>query len=244
MLSRFRLSYASLLHLYGALGRARVHEAWQKSFNQFQHRGKSRKARERNQGRQQKIVDAHLDLLAELGYLEPEGGLTPRGTVARLLYGFELQITEMLFRGILEPLPPKALGIVFVGLVHEERRRAGAPRPPARLLGGLRHQVDGLVSMLADVEQRFEIPVPLKAPDWGLSEAVDLWYEGRSFEVMEEATGVSAGDICRTFRLALQLVRHVRRTLDRGDELQDRLGTLLEIMNREEVDARRQLELG
>jgi superfamily II RNA helicase len=244
VLSRFRLSYASLLHLYGALGRARVHEAWQKSFNQFQHRAKSRKARERNQGRQQKVVDAHLDLLAELGYLEPDGGLTARGKVARLLYGFELQITEMLFRGILEPLPPKALGIVFVGLVHEERRRAGAPRPPARLFGGLRHQVDDLVSTLARVEERFEIPVPLKAPDWGLSEAVDLWYERRSFDEMEEATGVSAGDICRTFRLALQLVRHVRRTLDRGDELQDRLGTLLEVMNREEVDARRQLELG
>ncbi len=244
VLSRFRLSYASLLHLYGALGRERVHEAWQKSFNQFQHRAKSRKARERNQTLQHEIVDAHLELLAELGYLERSGGLTAKGKVARLLYGFELQITEMLSRGILEPLSPKALGILFVGLVHEERRRAGSSRAPARLFGGLRRQVDELVSSLRGIEERFGIPVPLKDPDWGLSEAVDLWYGGSTFDEVAEATGFSGGDLCRTFRMALQLVRQVRRTLDREDELQDRLGRLVEVMNREEVDARRQLELG
>jgi superfamily II RNA helicase len=244
VLSRFRLSYASILHLYGALGRERVHEAWQKSFNQFQHRAKSRKARERNQVRQREVVDAHLELLAELGYLDRTGGLLPRGGVARLLYGFELQITEMLFRGVLEPLPPKALGLVFVGLVHEERRRAGSVRPPARPFGGLRRQVDELVETLARSEQRYGIPVPLKAPDWGLCEAVDLWFDGRSLEELSETTGIPGGDLCRTFRLALQLVRQVRRTLDRRDDLHHRLGLVIEAMNREEVDARRQLELG
>ncbi len=244
VLSRFRLSYASLLHLYGALGRERVHEAWEKSFNSFQHRGRSPKARERNRRLQHEVVEAHLRLLEELGYIERSGGLSAKGRVARLLYGYELQITEMLFRGILETLPPKALGLIFVGLVHEERRRGIPSHPPARLFSNVRRQVDELMSSLRRLEERFQIPSPLKEPDWGLSEAVDLWYDGRSFEEVEDATGISGGDICRTFRMALQLVRQVRRTLDAGDELQDRLRSVLEAMNREEVDARRQLELG
>lgn len=244
VLSRFRLSYASILHLYGALGRERVHEAWEKSFNRFQHRGRNPKARERNRKLQHEIVESHLRLLEELGYIDRSGGLSAKGRVARLLYGYELQITEMLQRGILEPLPPKALGLVFVGLVHEERRRGTSSRPPGRLFANVRRQVDELMHSLRRLEERFQIPTPLKEPDWGLSEAVDLWYEGRSFVEVEDATGISGGDICRTFRMALQLVRQVRRTLDPEDELQDRLRSVLDAMNREEVDARRQLELG
>jgi antiviral helicase SKI2 len=48
VVSRFRLSYSTLLQLVSELGRERVPEAWEKSFNQFQSREKSRKAREKH----------------------------------------------------------------------------------------------------------------------------------------------------------------------------------------------------
>jgi superfamily II RNA helicase len=242
--SRFRLSYSSLLHLYEHLGRERVFEAWDKSFDQFQQRKKSAKARAAHRQRQHQLVEAHLTLLAELGYLHPAGGLTPRGTVARLLYGHELVITELLFRGVLETLPPRALAVVFVGLVHEERGRGPAEHVPGRLHGPLRRKVDEIAEELLELESHHGIPLPSKAPCWGLTRAIDAWYDGRSFEEVEELTPATPGEICRNFRMALQLMRSVRRTLDPGTSLRDRIDEATAVINRQEIDARRQLTLG
>ena len=52
------------------------------------------------------------------------------------------------------------------------------------------------------------------------------------------------GDEVRTFRLAQQLARQVRRAIDPRWDLHEKLGELMEAINRDEVDARRQLELG
>jgi len=97
---------------------------------------------------------------------------------------------------------------------------------------------------LTGAERRHGIPTPLKVPDWGLTPAVDLWCDGRTFEELEEETGTNSGDACRTFRMALQLMRTVRRSLDAGDDLRSRLDDAIRSMNRREVDARHQLELG
>jgi superfamily II RNA helicase len=242
--SRFRLSYSSILHLYGRLGRERVFEAWDKSFDQFQQRRKGRKARAAERARQHVLVEAHLALLAELGYILPEGGLTPRGEVARMLYGYELLITELCFRGRLEALAPRDLAVVFVGLVHEERGRGPAEHVPPRLHGALRAAVDDLAEELLEREHHHGIPTPSKAPSWGLTRAIDAWYDGQGFEAVEELTPATPGEVCRTFRMALQLMRSVRRTLAQESPLQERLGEVASRINREEVDARRQLALG
>ncbi len=242
--SRFRLSYSSLLHLYAHLGRARVFEAWDKSFDQYQQRKKSHKAREAHRQRQHALVDAHFELLAELGYLDPAGGLTPRGETACLLYGYELVITELFFRGILETLGPKALAVVFVGLVHEERGRGPAEHVPSRLHGALRRTVDEVAEEILEREHHYGIPTPSKTPSWGLTRAIEAWYDGQDFEAVEELTPATPGEICRTFRMALQLMRSVRRTLGPDSDLSGRLDEVFGRINREEIDARRQLALG
>ncbi len=242
--SRFRLAYSSILHLLERLGRERLHEAWEKSFNQFQHRAKNEKARERNRRRQRRLLDSHLALLEDLNYIENSEQLTPRGHVACLIYGYELQITEMLFRGALENLPPTALAVIFVGLIHEERRRGNEVWVPAKMFGGVRRHISQMVAGLLRREARFKIPSPLKQPDWGLTPAVIAWSEGASFEDLQELTEAPAGDICRTLRMAVQLLRQVRRAIDSSWDLGHALDEAAAALNRSEVDARRQLELG
>ena len=63
-------------------------------------------------------------------------------------------------------------------------------------------------------------------------------------EDLVEVSGVGPGDICRTFRMALQLVRQVRQAVDPEWDLHHRLGEVRRLVNRDEIDARRQLELG
>ena len=242
--SRFRLAYSTLLHLVSLVGRERIGDAWERSFHAYQARAKNPKARERQRRELRRAVEHHLALLDELGYLDGNT-LTPRGRIARLVPGYELQVTELLFRGVLENLPSRAIAMVFVALIFEERRRGERTWIPARLFDGLRRQVNAVTGELAAAEVRFGVEPGLKRPDFGLTRALMVWYEGGSIDDLEEAAdGATAGDVCRVFRMALQLMRNVRRIIDKDWDLYDRLGDAVLAMNRDEIDARRQLELG
>jgi superfamily II RNA helicase len=240
--SRFRLAYSTLLHL-SELGRDRLYEAWTKSFAEYQGRARNKQERERQRRQQRRLIDRHLALLAELGYMEGEA-VTGRGRIARLLSGYELQVTELLFRGALEHLPARALAMVFVALIHEERRRFGRPYVPARMFGDVRRSVSEVIGELCGLEARLGIEPESKRPDWGLTPAVMAWYGGCSIDELDEATEATPGDVCRVFRMAIQLMRNTRRAIDKDWDLTERLGEAIDAMNRDEIDARRQLELG
>jgi superfamily II RNA helicase len=243
VMSRFLLSYSSLLHLTTRLGRERVYTAWEKSFNQFQSRSGSPKAQERNRRRQRAWVDGHLAVLDELHYFETPSTLTARGKIAAGLAGFELQVTELLFRGALETLSPVALAVVFVALIHQERRRTPTHVPNA-LFGNQRRHVVDCLSHAARLEFEHGIPAPMKLPDWGLTEAVVAWCEGASMEQLAETTAASLGDVVRAFRMGIQLMRQTRHAIDPSWDLRERLADAANLLNRDEVDARAQLEVG
>jgi superfamily II RNA helicase len=84
----------------------------------------------------------------------------------------------------------------------------------------------------------------IKKPDWGLTEVVAKWMDGAEFEELVEETDVTPGDIVRNLRMAVQLMRQVRRAIDPQWDLRETLAAAMEKMNRDVVDARRQLELG
>ena len=241
--SRFRLSYSTLLHLVDQAGREWVPEAWERSFACFQARAKNQKARDRQRRDQRRFIERHLTLLDDFGYLDGDQ-LTPRGRVARILNGYELQMTELLFRGSLEDLPPRALAAVAVAMIHEERRRHGRPYVPSRLFGNVRRNVSGVIGELASGEAALGIEPGLKRPDWGLTPALVAWYEGADIETALGDSEATEGDFCRVLRMGIQLLRNVRRAVDRDWDLWDHLGDAVDAINRDEVDARRQLELG
>jgi superfamily II RNA helicase len=241
--SRFSLSFSSLLHLVERLGRSRVHEAWEKSFNQFQHRTGTEKQQEKNRKEQRRILDGHLAFLDEAGYLEGDA-LTSRGKIAKQINGYELQVTELLFSGALENQPARALAVVFVGLVFEERRRGETGFAPAKLFGSLRSRVQSDIHAMSMRAAEHELYSSIKRPDWGLTTVVAKWMDGAEFEDLLEETDATPGDIVRNLRMAVQLMRQVRRAIDPQWDLRETLAAAMEKMNRDVVDARRQLELG
>lgn len=241
--SRFRLSYSTLLHLVDRLGREQMHEAWERSFYVYQSREKNKRARERQSQDQRRLVERHLTLLEDFGYLEGDQ-VTPRGKVARLLAGYELQVTELLFQGTLENLPPQALAMTMVAMIFEERRRNQRTYVPNRLFGSERQAVSHVIGDLCGAEARLGINPGMKRPDWGLTPAVLAWYGGADLAGLEEAAESPMGDVCRVFRMALQLMRNLRRAIDPEWDLSDHLEEAIIAINRDEVDARRQLELG
>jgi hypothetical protein len=73
---------------------------------------------------------------------------------------------------------------------------------------------------------------------------VQRWYEGADLEELEELGGSTSGDICRVFRMSVQLMRNVRRAVGPESDLSDLLQDAVTALNRDEIDARKQLELG
>jgi superfamily II RNA helicase len=83
-----------------------------------------------------------------------------------------------------------------------------------------------------------------KRPQFALNAVALAWAKGADFENLKRLTSASEGDLVRTFRMSLQLMRQLRRVLPADDPLRAKLADAAERMDRDVVDARRQLELG
>ena len=239
--SRFKLSWSSLLHLVSHLGRERLPEAWDKSFSNFQARERAPKTVRRERRRQGARVNARLDVLEDMGYLKGDEP-TPRGVLARALNGFELQVTELLFRGVLECEGPTALAVVFSALIYEDRRPGPPRRAPRSPYRSLISQADSTLRKLRMRIAEADIDDLPKRADWGLTPVVIEWMNGASFEELQDRFDAGPGDVCRSLRMTVQLMRQVRRAIDPDWDIYHVLGEAIQAMDRDEVDARRQME--
>ena len=191
--------------------------------------------------RQGARINARLDVLEDMGYLQGDEP-TPRGVLARSLNGFELQVTELLFRGVLECEAPTALAVVFSALIYEDRRPGPPRRIPRRFYSALRAQVDTTLRRLRARVAEADVDDLPKRADWGLTPVVVEWMNGATFEELSERFDAGPGDVCRSLRMTVQLMRQVRRAVDPDWDLYHVLGEAIQAMDRDEVDARRQME--
>ena len=248
--SRFNLSYNTLINLHDTLG-PKIYDAWEKSFNNFQWSGMSRKKREKNELRQRQAIRRRLQLLEDLGYITlgpgSTGGVTEKGRVAAAINGFELPITELLLSGLLEWLDEIQLAVVFASIVFEERKNDLFRRLPPKLMGEHRRDVERVIDTLVRKEKELAIPHSIKMPNFKIGVVVQQWCLGRDFDALADDTTAPAGDLVRTMRLAVQLLRQSRHALPpelRKGKLPMLLERARELLNRDAVDAARQLSLG
>ncbi|MFG0316303.1 MAG: helicase-related protein, partial [Planctomycetota bacterium JB042] len=241
--SRFNLSYSSLLNLHRVLG-PRIYEAWESSFNNFQWIRMPRKKREKNEAKQRRAISQRIDLLRELEYLEGDEALTAKGEMAALINGFELPATELFFSGLLEWFTEVEICIVLGSLVFEERRGDVYRRMPRGVLGEHRTDVERVVGRLLSAEVRHQIPPTIREPNWKFGAVMHAFANGAELDDLEQMTNASLGDLVRVFRLTVQVVRQLRKAVRKNREFSDKLARAIDRINRDVVDAKRQLELG
>lgn len=237
------------------------HRAFRRGANKRdQGRGKRENGRgENDRGYRGMIrqVEAKLDLLEELGYLDREADnaldrLSAQGQFATQIYGSELQATELLFEGVLDHLSPEKLAVVFTALVYESRSDdRDAALNPRKILGKTVNRVNAIVGGIHELERRYRVRDPSRTVDWNLSEAVWAWVHGEDFDVLRDLTAASDGDIVRTLRQAIQLMRMVSFPLIRGRDrhgpqwlkVGQRMGVAIDLLRRDLVDAEWQLRV-
>ncbi len=188
-------------------------------------------------------VSRRLTLLREFAYVD-EDGLTAKGHMAASLYGFELPITELFFAGFFENMNEVEIVALMCAVVFESKRSVWyQPLGDAELRMFLREAA----LVVKQIERReFELGIDggLEPLDDSLTEAAVAWTQGLSLEELEQHTDASDGDVIRTFRHAVDLLRQFRRCLNDHPLLRDRVDSCVRLMKRDEVDAERQLRLG
>lgn len=240
--SRFNLSYSTILNLYDRLGSKGLLAAYDQSFAAFQAETGSAATRQKKRAAAHAALALRVQVLRDAGFLD-DRGLLPRGRCAQRINGYEIQVAELLFSGVLERMDLHQLAATFTALIHEDRRRA-EPRAHRREPGPLMQAATDAVRRFVAIETLHGISETIKEPDWGIAAAVDSWSRGGTVDDLERLAHTDAGDVVRTLRMAIQMMRQVRLVVGRREQLGARLEEAVVAINRDVVDAKRQFELG
>ncbi|MFO1051734.1 MAG: DEAD/DEAH box helicase [Planctomycetota bacterium] len=241
--SRFNLSYSTIVNLWDRMGEGLL-DAYDRSFAAFQAATGSQKKKERARSHARSALRARIVVLEKAGYLDAEGKLLDRGRIAETINGYEIQITELLFDGILDTLDRAHLAVMFTAVVHESRRGQDSAEGRRVVQAAVARRAETAIRRFQAIEVLHGFRTTIKSLDFGLSTGVLAWAQGANMRKTEHAAGCDGGDFVRTLRMAIQMMRQLRQALGKGYPLADRLEEAIVLVNRDEVDAKRQFELG
>jgi superfamily II RNA helicase len=194
---------------------------------------------------QREQLEARLKLLAHIGYVEGKS-ILPRGYVAKQIYGYETQVTELVFQGLFERADPDTINVLVVSMVFESKKDEWYRRlDDGRLKGILRAAAERVEEVRA-LEKFYAVETATPPLDTRLAAATLAWSKGCDFDALREYTTCPEGDLVRVFRSGTDLLRQMRRALKEHPALPERLAEAMRRLNRDIVDAERQLraELG
>jgi len=231
--SQFRPSYATLLNLYEKYG-DRLTDIYPLSFHCFQ-QGKN------NQKRAVAAMRGRVQVLKRLGFIE-DNTLTPKGHFGKRVYGYELALTEFYMRGIMEGLTEEELVVLAVGLVYEPRKLRGdySFHPMSRQL---RRHTRRIMGQIWAAERDAGVIPPSKEFYFYLTETLISWIRGEPFADSMIHTDASEGEVIRYYRMAVQMLRELADA-PVSAKLKEKLEVAVELLNRDVVDAARQLMAG
>ncbi|MHC5011636.1 MAG: DEAD/DEAH box helicase [Planctomycetota bacterium] len=239
--SRFNLNYSGILNLYRRLGR-RVPEAWQQSFARYQRdahgKGKGKGGKRSGEAR----IRARLRVLEDAHYIDAEG-LTRKGELCSRINGYEVAVTEAYEGGWIGRCDPVQLAMMFGSIVYEARRNDDSARC-TRPRKGIAVPFTLHMEAFAAHEAACGVPTPIRPPDFSIAGPVQFWAEGEHFETVLSRTTLAPGDLVRVLRMTIQMLRQAAHALPPGDPCVETLNRARELIDRDVVDARRQLELG
>ena len=193
---------------------------------------------------QQRQIASRLKVLEELGYIEGTD-LLPRGEIASRISGYEMLISLLLFGGFFEKLDEDAINVLMLAIVSEPRKDSGRFRKlhDNRLKGVLK-SADREIENLRDLEALHGVAEVTPRFETKLSTAMLAWSRGCEFEELNRYADLADGDFVRSFRLVIDFLRQTRRAMTGHATLLDKLDRCIAKINRDVVDAERQLRMG
>ncbi len=192
---------------------------------------------------QQEQIASRLNVLRSLGYIE-EQTLLPRGHTASHIYGYELQLTQLLFSGYFEQLSEDEINCLLVAIVSESRKDGYFKRlKEKRMLSILGEAMNEIIE-IQRIEDHISVAELIPDMEFRLCSAMLAWSRGCEFDELTNYAELDPGDFVRTFRLVIDQLRQIRRAMKGHTALTDKINRCIGKINRDVVDAERQLRIG
>jgi superfamily II RNA helicase len=232
--SQLNNSYATILNLYEKY-QDELFKIYPLSLHYFQ----SRKYEQKEATR---LIEAKLKLLKESGYID-KARLTPKGQFAKTVYGYELILSELYAQNLLERLDEFGLGVLCSAIVFEPRKnqRMVSISKASRKIKMLCEEI---YSELKRKESRYRIYPLSKQPYFHLSNCTEAWLRGTNFSRILQLTDTDEGEVVRYFRMSIQILREINCAEVCSHVLKERIRETIRVMNRDIVDAEKQLREG
>jgi superfamily II RNA helicase len=111
------------------------------------------------------------------------------------------------------------------------------------MLRNMLKNADKIIDRVRLVEKNFDTIEPTPKLELILSSAMLEWSQGCNFEDLPQYADLADGDFVRSFRLVVDLLRQIRRATVERPSLGDKLSRSIDKINRDVVDAERQLRI-
>ena len=232
VLSRFNASYGTILNLYEKY-QEKLYEIYPLSFHYSQ-------AKKHLRRRAMDLLNSKVKILKELGYIR-KNQLTEKGNFAAKIYGYELSISELYEKGVLQNLSEMELGIFCAALVFEPRKSSTMPGL-SKNARSLRNITDKEISKIQKLEKKLTIRPFSKGYHYHLSPCIEAWMRKEEFDRLLRYTDADEGEIIRNFRMAIQILREILDT-PAPTEFKDRVKKAIYLINRDIIDAEKQLRI-
>jgi superfamily II RNA helicase len=227
LISRFNLPYNAVLRLWQDLGEG-IYDAVGRSFAAWQKKDGGKAARIALRGR--------LKVLERQRYIQGKG-LSAKGRLAARLQGFEIPLTELHAAGCFEELSAAECAQLLLSVVHEARRADVAQRFQSAGLHTAGNRARKRCMEFLKAEREAGLTDTIRLLDTSLGAAMAAWTQGARFEELRQFTSAQDGDIVRSFRMTVQVLRDLALALHEDQGLVERLQKALTLVNRDEVDA-------
>ncbi len=230
VLSRFNLSYATILNLYQQY-QDNLYDIYPQSLHYYQEKKYSRNKAIR-------LLQRKVKVLKDMKYIQGKN-LTEKGFFASRVYGYELILSELFSWGIFDKLSLLELGVLCAAVVYEPRK--GARKPKLRGQIKVLEQITSeAVRMIHKIEKRSDIRPLSKICCFHLAAAMDGWIRGEDFDQILQSSDADEGEVVRYFRMVLQVLRELQET-PLSDETKKYITKLIRMIDRDVVDSERQL---
>lgn len=229
--SQLNSCYATILNLYKTMGE-KIYDIYPKSFH-FNH------AKNWEKKEVLGLLKRKISLLKNIGYIIDQN-ISWQAELASKVYSFELSISELFRRGILDSLDEENLFIAITALVYEPRK--GEQRP--KLNKKVNRLKRGLTEVIKDIhkkERSFQIFPLSKNFYFHLSEACKIWFQGGDFYQLAKSCDIDEGEIVRYFRMSIQVFREIYSCRTINEPLKIKIVNCLKRLNRGVIDAEKQL---
>ncbi|AEG59191.1 helicase-related protein [Desulforamulus ruminis] len=164
-------------------------------------------------------------VLEKLGYIH-DREFYARGNFALELHVQEIFITELVFSGLLEELPPEDVAGILAGVDYVPGRREFVPAPPYDPT-----PVYELREELLNAEVPPQFLVWSNTPGF----VAHAWYKGESLSYLLEHTSLQEGDVVSIIRRLIDLLRQIDDASHSNPPLRERVREIRRVIDRDEV---------